>query len=251
MASDKQYLANATCVISFALDKQIRYRVSDIEQAFQGVLGGQATSTNVADAAPPALPRFTMQSGPKQLSISQISIQLDLDFFSQKKPYLSLASIIKKNFDNLWSGLCQFKSLTEVRDMGMILTINTPDKRSAGEISNEVFCRYLKAPLLGEVASTSFQLGFLDTDKQVFINTSVGTYEIREGLVTNPDPRGGPINVAIEDLPITEHGIETKIDVNSKPMKLENGALPADLSNQLFQRLDGLLKDRCLEFLTF
>lgn len=251
MATEQQYLANATCVISFSMDRQIRYRVADIERAFQSVLGGQATGTNVADTAPPAIPRFTMQSGPKQLSISQVTAQLDLDFFSQKKSFESLSATIKKNFSNFWQGFCQVKNLTDIRDMGMIFTINTPDKRSTNELSAEVFKRYVRAPLLGDVASTSLQLGFLDTDKQAFINVAVGSYEIREGLINNPDPRGGPMTIEINELPVSEHGIETKLDVNSKPMTLKDGQLPRDLDDQLFRRLNGLVTERCKDFLSW
>lgn len=251
MASDRQYVANATCVISFAIDRQIRYRIAEIERAFQSVLGGQATGTNVVDSAPPAIPRFTMQSGPKQVSISQVTAQLDLDFYSQKKSFEALLPTIKKNFSNFWHGVCEFKNCSEIRDMGMVLTFSNPDKRSVSQLSAEVFDRYIKAPILGDVASTSFQIGFLDTDKQAFINVAVGPYEMREGLVTNPDPRGGPLTVELDRLPISEHGIEIKLDVNSKPMTLDGGELPKDLDQQLFDRLNRLVNTRCKNYLVW
>jgi hypothetical protein len=251
MANDRQYVTNATCVISFAIDRQIRYRTAEIERAFQSVLGGQATGTNVIDSAPPAIPRFTMQSGPKQVSVSQVTAQLDLDFFSQKKNFDALSPTIKKNFSNFWRGVCEFKSCTEIRDMGMVLTFSSPDKKPVDQLSSEVFDRYLKAPLLGDVASTSFQIGFLDTDKQAFINVAVGSYEMREGLISNPDPRGGPITVELDQLPISEHGIEIKIDVNSKPMTLDDGKLPKNLDQLLFDRLNNLVNTRCEEYLAW
>ena len=249
-----QYLTSATCVINFAVDRQIRYRVADIERAFQDVLGGQATGTNVADNAAPSIPRFTMQSGPKQLSVSQINVQLDLDFFNQKKSFESLSATVKKNFSNVWHGVRQFKSLVEIRDMGLILVFNTPDKRSMAELSSLIFERYFRVPTLGEVASSGFQLGFLDSDKQAFINVAVGAYEIRAGMVNTPDAKGGSggsVNVMLDDLPIIEHGIETKLDVNSRPIERKGGELPGNLDEQLFQRLNGLVSDRFKDFLSW
>lgn len=252
MATELQYLAQATCVISFAPDREIRYKVADIERAFQSVVGGQATGTNVADTAPPPIPRFTMQSGPKQLSISQVSAQLDLDFSGQKKTFESLSPTVKKNISNFWSGLCAFKGRTEIRDMGLILTINIPSKLAMSELSAEIFKRYIRTPMLGEeVVATSLQVGFLDNDKQAFINVTLGAYEMRQGRIDNPVPAGGTLTIELETLPITERGIEAKFDVNSKPMTLKNGELPIDLGDQLFQRIEGLLNDRYKEFLTW
>jgi hypothetical protein len=249
-----QYLTSATCAITFAVDRQIRYRVADIERAFQNVLGGQATGTNVADNAAPPIPRFTMQSGPKQLSVSQINAQLDLDFFNQKKSFETLSATVKKNFSNFWHGVCQFKNLVEIRDMGLILVFNTPDMRSSDELNSMICERYIRAPSLGQVASSAFQLGFLDSDKQAFINVAVGAYEVREGTVNQPDLKGssgGAVTIMLDDLPVTERGIETKLDANSKPMERKNGELPVNLDEQLFQRLNGLVTDRFKEFLVW
>jgi hypothetical protein len=252
MATELQYLAQATCVISFAPDREIRYKVAEIERAFQSVVGGQATGTNVADTAPPTIPRFTMQSGPKQLSISQVSAQLDLDFSSQRKPFESLAPTIRKNLSHFWSGVGAFKSRTEIRDMGLIFTINIPSKLNMGELSAEISKRYIRAPMAGEVVSTSIQVGVLDADKQAFINVTLGAYELRQGRVDKPVPSGaGRITIDLDSLPITETGIEVKFDVNSKPMARKSGELPADLDERLFQRIEGLLNDRYKEFLTW
>jgi hypothetical protein len=252
MSTELQYLAQATCVISFAPDREIRYKVADIERAFQSVVGGQATGTNVADTAPPSIPRFTMQGGPKQLSISQVSAQLDLDFSGQKKSFESLSPTIKKNINNFWLGVCAFKSRTEIRDMGLIVTINIPSKLTMSQLSAEICNRYIRAPMQGDVVSTSLQVGLLDTDKRAFINITLGAYEMRQGRIDKPVPTGGgSLTIEMESLPIIECGIEAKFDVNSKPMAQKNAELPIDLDDQLFKRVEDLLNDRYKEFLTW
>ena len=105
MPHPEAYLASATCVATFNIDKQIRYRVADIENAFRSTVVSQAVGTNVADNAPPNIPRFTLQSGQKVISVSQVQCQMDMNFAEQRKTFDQVGAVVRKNFAGFWAGV--------------------------------------------------------------------------------------------------------------------------------------------------
>jgi hypothetical protein len=242
------YLANAVCVISYKLDQNLRFKIKEIEQSFSSVILSQAIGTNVLDSAPPPIPRFTLQSGQKQITISQVSAQLELNFRDRNKSSDDALRIIQKNFQNFWRGILTFKSTNELIQMGMVVTLNRPLELSQGEISQKLFDRFIKLPAIGEVASTSFQVGFLDQSNQIFFNISAATYEMRSATVIGK--AGNPnISIDIESLPIEETGIELKLDVNSRPMVKAQVEVTKDLGDMLFKRLSNLTAEHGKSFL--
>lgn len=251
MTASNQYLARATFVASFALDREIRYKVGDIERYFQSVLSAQAVGTNVADSAPAPIPRFTLQSGPKQIAVSQVSAQLDMDFTEQVKTADKLFGIVEKNFGAFWDGVCKLKKLEDLKEIGMVLTVNTPQTASKTMLSQELFDRYFKAPQIGEVASASFQVGYLDQKTNLFNNIAISPYEIREGMISNEAGQPGMLSIEVEKLRIRETGIETKMDVNSKPMLAARQPVTAELGQLMLKELRSLVASRGKEFLSW
>ncbi|MBK5205789.1 MAG: hypothetical protein JJD98_10380 [Polaromonas sp.] len=219
MVAAQQYIGQATFVASFAVDRLIRYKVEEIERAFQGVFTAQAVSTNVPDTGPSSIPRFTLQSGPKQISVSQVTAQLDLNFNEQRKSISNTFLIIEKNFGAFWNGVCQLKKLDEIKNAGLVLTINTPSQQTREEICARILERYAKIPIRGTPANASIQFGFLDEAAHLFNNVSLQHYEVRSGTFTSEKPGTTAIEIDIQTIPVREQGYETKVDINSRPME--------------------------------
>jgi hypothetical protein len=249
--SGPEYISHATVVVSFPLDSEIRYKVGDVERNFQSIVGGQASGTNVADSAPPPIPRFTMQSGPKQIAVSQISAQLDMEFSNANKPIDNTLAIIKRNAVGFWEGAKRLKSLDEITEVGIILTMNSTSKLSQADMAREIDKRFLKVPSLGEIASVQLQVGYIDTEKLIFFNVSVGTYELREGPVNQRDAKGGRLTLDIGTLSVKEIGYEVKFDVNSKPLHQAKKIPSAELGQVIYLELENLLLTRGREYLAW
>lgn len=245
------YLASATCVATFNIDKQIRYRVADIENAFRSTVVSQAVGTNVADNAPPNIPRFTMQSGQKVISVSQIQCQMDMNFAEQRKTFDQVGAVVRKNFAGFWAGVRKLKSLEEVRDVGLVLSFNVSSKKPIPELSEELYSRYLNIPSLGNVASVGFQTGFTSLDGNIFINLSVGTYEVREAHLENSMHDGGQIFLALDQMRVSESGVEVKWDVNSKPLVSQGEVTPENIDDVLFESLNQMLKEHNGDFFSW
>ena len=246
-----KYLGRATFVASFPVDRSIRYKVEDIERSFQAVFTAQAVSTNVPDTGPSSIPRFTMQSGPKQISVSQVTVQLDLNFEDQRKSISNTLTIIEKNFASFWAGVCQLKKVEEIKNAGMVLTINTPSQQTREEICAKILERYAKVPRRGTPASASIQFGFKDEAELLFNNVSVQHYEVRAGRVPNAPPGETSISIEISSLPMQEQGYEAKFDINSRPMEAAQVVSTINLGNVLMESVKAFTTGWGEEFFTW
>jgi hypothetical protein len=229
-------------VATFAIDRDIRHRSREIEQAFNAVIGGQANSTNVPDSMAPPIPRFAMQGGPKKISISQVTAQLDMSFDDKSKPLSDAFQTLKKNSDLFWKGICKLIPQTDRKDYGVIATINFPVEKRAQDVAQAIFDKFLKAQTFGDVASCSIQLGFLSPEKKLFRNIAFGPYEIRKGLINSNLPGGEMQQVMnFSDMDIEETGYEIKMDVNSRPRTIDSILLTEDHGSEIIEELDHLI----------
>lgn len=251
MVATQPYVAQATFVVSFAVDRSIRYKVAEIERAFQGVFTAQAVSTNVPDTGPISIPRFTMQSGPKQISVSQITAQLDLDFHEQRKSILNTFSIVEKNVLSFWRGICQLKELGEIKNAGLVLTISTPSQQTREEICAQILERYAKVPVKGMPANASIQFGFLDDASHLYNNISLQHYEVRAGTFIASNPGNTNNLVDVSALPLQEQGYETKLDINSRPMEAAQVRTTTDLGEVLLGNVKVFLTGWGQEFIAW
>lgn len=245
------YVGKATFVASFAIDKTIRYKIGDIERAFQPVFTAQAVSTNVPDNGPPPIPRFTMQSGPKQISISQVTVQLDLNFDEQRKSIANTFAILEKNFASFWNGVCQLKRVDEIKNAGLVLTINSPSQGTREEVCSQILERYAKVPARGAAANASIQFGFKDDSESLYKNVSLQYYEVRTGTIPLGAPAGTTLVMEVASLPVQEKGYETKVDINSRPMEEAHVATTSALGAVLVGSMKAFTADWGKEFFTW
>lgn len=241
MIAAQQYIGQATFVASFSVDRSIRYKVEEIERAFQDVFTAQALSTNVPDDGPSSIPRFTMQSGPKQISISQVTVQLDLNFSEQRKSIANTFAIIEKNFTSFWSGICRLKKVEDIKNAGLVLTINTPSPQTREEICTRILERYAKVPARGKPANASIQFGYLDEAAYLFNNVSLQHYEVRSGTVSTLGNSGTAFEIDLNKLDVREQGYETKVDINSRPMEGAQMRTTSKLGEVLLGNVKGFI----------
>ncbi|WP_042955551.1 hypothetical protein [Pseudomonas sp. G5(2012)] len=208
----KAYISQAIYVASNELDKRIRYKQEQAEEAFGSFISAQSQQTNLPDDFDPSQARIIFQSGPKQMVISQLASQLSLGFESSEKGVDSQLETVLKNVKEAQRKIEQFKGKEKLRENALIITLSFPSTANRAALSDFLFSRFLKMPRLGEVASSSVKAGYLLNDGH-FINIEADVYE----------KRGGPIQVAagaqidLMSLPIIEIGISVKIDINSRP----------------------------------
>lgn len=249
MADRQPYIAQASCVASFAVDKEIRYKVKEVERAFHNVVSGEVANTNVSDSMPPPIPRLTLESGPKQLAISQLSAQLQLSFSDKSKSVKETYEIIAKNALQFWDAICELKQPSDRRDVGVVLKINCPSTLTKEKVAQTIQEKYTKLPMLGQLVNAQLSFGFLVAETEIFRNVSVGVYQIRKGAIEGRS--GEMISIDLETLEIVEHGFEIKMDVNTKPM-VKDGRLIADSTGKLVvDELHKLIFDIGSQFLVW
>lgn len=233
------HIANAVCVTSFDRDVDVRLRQREIESAFRTVVTGQSIATNVPDQEIPPIPRFLMKSGEKQLSISQVSAQLELTFPPESaKPSNTVEQrlqIVERNAREFFSALLKFKKADELKESGIVVTLNYPAKVEIGTLQRYVFDRFFKMPPKGQVVSAGMQVGFA-VDPNLYLNFSVGCYEWRQVMLSQFPAAKQPNAVNVLESPVTGIGIEVKIDLNDRPAVIA-GTRKASTTDALIARV--------------
>ncbi len=214
----KAYISQAIYVANNELDKRIRYKQEQAEEAFSSFISAQSQQTNLPDDIDPAQPRIIFQSGPKQLIISQVASQLSLGFDSSEKGVKSQLETVLKNVKEAHKRIELFKGKESLRENALVITMSLPSTATRTELSEFIFSRFLQMPKFGEIASSSVKVGYL-IDSGYFLNIEADVYEKRGGPL--PIAIGAPIDIM--SLPIIEIGISVKIDLNSRPKASEPG----------------------------
>lgn len=212
------YISQAICIVSYKLDKDIRYTQKSAEDCFGPLFSAQSQQTNVPDDFDPNAPRLvfqTGQAGSKQLLLSQVAAQFMLGFEAASDKNLSeQLSIISRNVKDFGGRTTRFKSPDQVKECALILNLNYPSKKlSRDAMSSYLHERFFSFKPKGAVAATSFKVGYL-LPEQLFFNISSDIYELRKGQF-HTEPRSQNIDLAT--LPIAEQGFLVQIDSNSRP----------------------------------
>lgn len=236
-------------IATFSRNSEIRYRIKEIETAFNAVVPGQAASTNVGDTAPPHFPRFTIQSGNKQINISQINAQLNLDFSEKAFAPIAALPIAGKNLLKFWEGVCSLIELEQIQELGIIFTVNIPSKLNTAENGEQIKERYLKTPDWGPVASAAINIGHFNPESKLFNNLNIGLYEQRSFKVEGKI--GTPVFLDVSKAPLEESGFEIRFDVNSKPLRQNGTGHTRDSGPQMLKEIEDLVGNRGAEFLVW
>lgn len=244
-----QYVSRASFVVAFLKDVDMRYKSKEIEQYFREIAASQSVATNVPDQAPEQMPRITMQSGSKTISVSQTSAQLDFDFSESHEPIADSMSTIERNVLKFWEGVEKLRGRTNMRQAGLVVTVCTPSLLSLTQIHKSIFDRYIRIQSSTTVASVGFRVGFLDEERWIFRNYGLDGYELREGTIDQSQVVNGQLKIQLASIPVRESGFELKMDINSLPLvRRENGAVAnhadivvSEMRRVIESKADGLL----------
>lgn len=227
----KKYISDAICVMSFNQDKEIRLKQASAEKTFEAFLSTQSIQTNVPDDFDPTAPRLIFQAKNKQLVISQVATQLSLSFEPKTKSLIEQLDIIAKNAERFYSGVVEFKGEGELKESGIIVSLNYPSDESQQIMNEYIYNHFFKIRSLGEVASANFKVGFKDSEL-FYINFEAMVYELHKKEFK---PTVSRQVIKIADIPIVERGYMVKIDLNNRPM-LTGSQIAAN------RKLDGIMK---------
>lgn len=214
----KPYISQAICIISYELDKDIRYAQKAAEDHFGPMFSTQSQQTNVPDDFDPNAPRLIFQAGQagsKQLMLSQAAAQYMLGFESSSEKSLDeQLGIISRNVKDFGSRTARFKSPKEIKEYALILNINYPSKELTRDMmSSYLHQRFFSFSPLGNVAATSLKVGYL-VPEQLYLNITSDIYELRKGQFK---AEAGSQHVDLTTLPLAEQGFLVQIDLNTKP----------------------------------
>lgn len=226
---EKCYISTVICVVSFKLDNDIRHQSREFEKEFGGITNSQVEATNVPDEFPAEIPRLTLKSANKQISLSKQNIQINLTFErNDNKSVEEQFEIVSKNIRKFWSAICKFKKQESRKEVGLILTLYLPsEKMSSFEISASNFDRFSKMERLGEIAHYNVSAGF--KSDHFFKIFNAASYEVRSGKINSLS--NVPLSVKIDEMKIEEIGFEYKFDVNNK-LKVQEIGFSEDASGE-------------------
>lgn len=216
------HIANAVYVLNFKdVDNSARFQQAAAEKAFGGIVNGQSVQSNVPDGFDPTVPRIMFNSGTKQISISQASCQLVLNFPEPGRlAFDEQWEVIKKNVGDFHRKAMEFKPGSSYGMSSLVFQIAFRSVEGATDLNVLLYNKLIKKDLDGELASVSVQLGY--RHDSWYKNVNVGVYEKRE--LKLPVVIGQQVaQVKMDKLPVTERGINLTIDVNDRP-KFQNDA---------------------------
>lgn len=211
-------IAQAVFVIGYARHNSIRMKQFEIEKALAPLIGGPSVNTNLPDDFNPQAPRVTFTQGPVAVHFSQIAAQITINIDNTDNKSLEvIRDSISKRINLFQSCLDKVVPREQQRERGLILTVQYPVDLS--KVTDEIAfdyiqTRFLRITPLGTPASAGFNVGYKTADN-FFITLAVAQYK----MATAEIPATQSVNwLDLSTLPVTESGIELKIDVNSRPL---------------------------------
>jgi hypothetical protein len=214
-----RYIPQLICVISFERTKDIRLRQAQAEKAFTKQFTTQSEQTNVPDDFDPTTPRLVFSDARRQLTISQLAVQLVMGFDrASKKTLDETFSTVEKSVHELFKGFDHFMGKKAIRETAAVAVLNYPQDQSVDSMHAHLHERFIKVPARGDLASINLQLGYKTKD-DYFLNLTASVYQLFTKEFS-PPVMPGAVNIELKD-PI-ERGFVLKVDINSKPQRQKN-----------------------------
>lgn len=226
---EKKSIAQAIFVIGYVRDPLIRTKQFDIEKSFQTLIPAASTNTNLPDNFNPQAPRVTISQGLVSVQFSQVSAQLTIDIDESAEPSIDeIKDTVTAAVILFQSCLYNVVSPENQLERGLVLAVKYLVDINAykdEDIFQYIQSRFITIPALGIPASASLNIGYKTVDNY-FINFGISQYKMVSGEM--PVGQEGFL-LDLSKLPISETGIELKIDINSRPLvnshkKIEDAA---------------------------
>lgn len=206
------YFSSATCLISYLPDDKIRLKQAVFEDALRELTNAQSVNANVLDDAPVQIPRIVIVSGHKQVLISQVNAQLTLNFEKGQMTHDQQLATILKNCRMFWNAVRKVKS-NDCREQGIMLTLSMPTDLTQLEITAFLKNHFLAPQFDQSLSAFGLRFGWT-TENGLFKNLSFDAYETRAIDIKMQQTRQ---LIPLYSIPVTETGIEVKLDTNDKP----------------------------------
>ncbi|WP_208278606.1 hypothetical protein [Massilia oculi] len=214
-------LSSVNYVLKFStLDRSVRFKQAQVEAAFSGFFKGQSQQTNVPDTVDPNQPRIVFGDETKTLAVSQVGCQLSMSFSESDISIARQLEVSKKNVIEFCDRANRAFGDVITSQSGLVMEITFPSKASSQELHQYIAEKFYSGPKVGEVASSNVTIGF--KIKDLFLNFTAGVFEIRRFEFQTPQALANTY-IDVESMPVTEHGLAFKIDVNDRPRQQLNG----------------------------
>jgi len=212
---EKKSIAQALFVVGFVKDASIRTKQFEIEKALAPLIAEPSVNTNLPDNFDPRAPRVTLSNGSISAHFSQTTAQLTIgiedsernDVDGVKSKIAHCVTLFQECVDKVISKESQ-------KETGLVININYPvdfNKFKDEDIFDYIQSQFIKVSPLGAPASAGLNVGYKTPDNY-FINLGVAQYKLILGEI----PAG--VLIDISKLPVSESGIELKVDINNRPL---------------------------------
>lgn len=212
---EKKSIAQALFVIGFIRDASIRTKQFEIEKALAPLIAGPSVNTNLPDNFDSRAPRVTLSKGPISVHFSQTTAQLSIDIDDSERNDIDAVKGKLTDCVTLFQE-CVDKVISKdsQKETGLVININYPvdfKKFKDEDIFDYIQSHFINVHPLGIPASAGLNVGYKTPDNY-FINLGVGQYKLIFGEI----PLDGVIDIS--KIPVSESGIELKVDINSRPL---------------------------------
>jgi len=215
---ENKSIAQAIFVVGYKRDLGIRTKQFEIEKAFKSLIPAVSVNTNIDDNANPQAARIILSKGLVSSHFTQVSAQLNIDINDNDWP--SFDAIKRYIFDYVTSFqecLCGVVPLDLQLERGLVIAVKYPvdiEKYSDIDIFGYIQDKFISIPSFGSPASASLNVGY-KTGDDYYISLGISQYK----MVSSEIPVGpNGLILDLSSLPISETGIELKVDINSRPL---------------------------------
>lgn len=209
-------VGRAVIVLTHRSDERIRHRTEEAEAAFADVVRAQAVSSNVPDTSPAEVPRLSLRSGQKVLTLAKERIQLAWTLMDSGQPIDESVEAIAKTFVELARCAARFQPRDAFSGAGLIVDLMFSATGEPAELARLLAARFYKGPEFGAVANFDLKVGF--EKDGLFRNFRASIYEVKRGMVSGLSP-GKPASIDVEQLATDGIGVLITVDTNDKPFR--------------------------------
>jgi len=215
---ENKSIAQAIFVAGYKRDLEIMTKQFEIEKAFKSIIPAVSVNTNIDDNANPQAARVILSNGLISAHFTQVSAQLNLDINDKDWPGLDdIKKYIIHNVTIFQECLCSVVPLASQLERGLVVAVKYPvdiEKYSDVDIFGYIQDKFISLPSFGLPASASLNVGY-KTDDNYYISLGISQYKMASSEI--PIGSSGLI-LDFSSLPISETGIELKVDINSRPL---------------------------------
>jgi hypothetical protein len=217
VSMDSRYISDLLVVIRNERDWGVRLRQKQFEDAYKKLIKASSVNLNVQDSADSNIPRLALQNELLQISASQQHIQLNASFYDlpkENKPRLEKIKTLVTEFAGLTK---TFLKTVKALDVGIVISVAYPCNTSQDKIFPFIKKRLLSPAFSDDISGIDLKVSYI-LRREFNLNFSPAIYQLRAADFSQEVANGKlQIHVELDKMPLTETGIDIKIDVNDKP----------------------------------